>query len=520
MSGRLATAIADGAQGAVVETTCGKIRGVRSGKVHAFKGVPYAASTAGANRFMPPRKREPWTGVRDASMIGSRCPQRNSDFHGQVPKEWEVLSLDEPMSEDCLFLNLYTPQPRRGQKRPVMLWLHGGGYTSGSGSFSIYDGTPLAEKQDVVLVSINHRLTIFGFLDLAGIGGEKYAHASNVGMLDIVAALEWVRDNIDAFGGDPQNVTIFGQSGGGGKVSTLLAMPSAKGLFHRAIIQSGANVKGVTREAAANGAETFLAKLNLKPDQVDQLQSLSTDQLLAAIPPGAFGPGALPLAPVVDGWSLPNDPFDPAAPAISADIPVLTGTVEDEVAFFPGQQLDPIDDANLHARIKQIVRKASDAQVGELIAAYKKGRPNAANTDIFLIIMSDATFRSGVVLQADRKADQGRGAVYQYYWTWQSPARDGKLRAFHTIEIPFVFDNVDGAKLMTGDGKDRYALEDKVSGAWAAFARTGNPNHPGLPNWPAFDTTRRATMILDNECQAVNDPYGEEQRMLHSLQNS
>jgi len=198
----------------------------------------------------------------------------------------------------------------------------------------------------------------------------------------------------------------------------------------------------------------------------------------------------------------------------------LIGTVESEVAFFPNQQLDPITDADLHARIKQTVRKASDDQVDQLIAAYKKGRPGATNTDLFLIIASDATFRAGVVLEAERKAALGRGAVYHYYWTWKSPVRDGKLRAFHTIEIPFVFDNVDGAKSMTGDGQDRYALESKVSGACVAFARTGNPNHPGLPNWPAFDTTRRATMILDNECKAVNDPYGEEQRMLHSLQNA
>jgi para-nitrobenzyl esterase len=340
-------------------------------------------------------------------------------------------------------------------------------------------------------------------------------------MLDIVAALEWVRDNISNFGGDPGNVTIFGQSGGAGKVSALMAMPPAKGLFHRAIVESGADVRGVSRDAATKGAEAFLAKLNLKPDQIDQLQSLSTDQLLAGIPGGGFpGPGGLPLAPVVDGSTLPADPFDPVAPAISADIPLLIGTTETEVTFFPGQQLDPIDDASLHTRIKQTVRKASDDQVDQLIAAYKKGRPSATNTDLFLIIASDATFRAGVVLEAERKAAQEKAPVYQYYFTWRSPVHDGKLRAFHTLEIPFAFDNVDAAKSMTGDGEDRYDLASKVSGAWTAFARTGNPNHPGLPDWPAFDTTRRATMILDNECKAVNDPYGEEQRMLHSLQNA
>jgi para-nitrobenzyl esterase len=524
MSGRLSSVLADdgtAVPGAVVETTAGKVRGTVQGKVHAFKGVPYGASTAGANRFMPPAKLQPWTNVREAYTLGPRSPQRPGDFHGQVPKEFDVMCPDEPMSEDCLVLNVWTPEPRRGHKRPVMLWLHGGGYTSGSAGFLCYDGTELAKKHDVVLVGVNHRLTIFGYLYLADIGGEKYAHASNVGMLDIVAALEWVRDNIEAFGGDPGNVTIFGQSGGGGKVSALLAMPPAKGLFHRAIVESGADVRGVSRDAATKGAEAFLAKLSLKPDQIDQLQSLSTDQLLAGIPGGGFpGPGGLPLAPVVDGSTLPSDPFDPVAPAMSADIPLLIGTTETEVTFFPGQQLDPIDDASLHARIKQVVRKASDDQVDQLIAAYKKGRPSATNTDLYLIISSDATFRAGVVLEAERKATQGKGPVYQYYFTWRSPVHDGKLRSFHTLEIPFAFDNVDVAKSMTGDGSDRYALASKVSGAWTAFARTGNPNHPGLPNWPTFDTTRRATMILDNECKAVNDPYGEEQRMLHSLQGA
>jgi para-nitrobenzyl esterase len=529
MGGRLAKALGDDSQvalGAVVETTAGKIRGakVSDGKVQCFKGVPYGGSTAGSRRFMPPAKPQPWTKVRETTAYGMRAPQLNNQFRGQVPPEFEVMDPGGPMSEDCLVLNVWTPSVARGHKRPVMVWLHGGGYTTGSGAFICYDGTELARKHDAVAITINHRLGVFGFLYLAELGGEKYAPASNAGMLDIVAALEWVRDNAEAFGGDPNNVTIFGQSGGGGKVSALLAMPPAKGLFHRAIVESGADIRGVPKEVATRSAAAFMAKVGLEPNQVDQLQQLPMEKLLTAMGAmtgnGMPGAGGLALAPVVDGTTLPSNPFDPVAPAISATIPLLIGTVETEVTFFPGQQLDPIDDIDLHMRVKNIVRKADDAHIDQLIAAYRAGRPNASNTDLYLIIASDATFRAGVALEAERKAAPGNAPVYQYYFTWRSPVRNGKLRTFHTLEIPFVFDNVDRAKSMTGDGPDRYALASKVSGAWVAFARTGNPNHPGLPNWPAFDTTRRATMILNDECKAVDDPYGDAQRMLHALQNS
>jgi para-nitrobenzyl esterase len=522
VDGRFARAwAADGkpVPGATVTTTSGKVRGTVEDQVHSFKGVPYAASTAGANRFMLPAKREPWTDVRDCFELGLRAPQLSSSFHGQVPPEFESMDRDEPMGEDCLVLNIWTPSVGAGAKRPVMVWLHGGGYTSGSGGFVCYDGTQLAKKHDVVAISLNHRLTVLGYLYLAGIGGEKYASSSNLGNLDIIAALGWIRDNIALFGGDPNNVTIYGQSGGGGKVSSLMAMPAAKGLFHRAIVQSGAAVKGVPRDTANKSAEMFLAKLNLKPDQVNQLETMSIDQLLQATTPAGMpgGPG-LSLAPVVDGHSLPADPFDPVASGVSAGVPLLIGTVEDEVAFFPNQILDPIDDASLHTHVKQILRNASDDQVDKLIAAYRAGRPGASNTDLYLIIASDATFRAGVVTEADRKALQGQGAVYQYYFTWKSPVRDGKLRAFHTIEIPFVFDNVDAAKSMTGSGTDRYALAEKVSSAWVAFARTGNPNTKLAPSWETFDTTKRAVMIINDDWKLVNDPHGEEQRLLHSIQ--
>jgi para-nitrobenzyl esterase len=505
----------DKSASSVVETTAGKVRGTQQGQLCAFKGVPYGASTAGERRFMPPVRPQPWTGVRDALELGHRSPQLISSFHGFVPPELEAMDRDEPMGEDCLVLNVWTPGPGHGHKRPVMVWLHGGGFTSGSGGFIIYDGARLAAKHDVVVITVNHRLTAVGYLYLAGVGGEHYASASNVGNLDIIAALEWVRDNAAAFGGDPGNVTIFGQSGGGGKVSSLMAMPAAKGLFHRAIVQSGAAVKGIPRDAATHTAEAFLARHDLKPDQVDRLRQMSTEQLLF-VTEASRGP-PLNFGPVVDGHTLPTDPFDPTAPALSAEVPLLIGTVESEVAFFPNQVLDPIDDAGLHAHVKQTVRNASDAQIDQIISAYRAGRPTASNTDLYLIIASDATFRAGVLTEADRKAAQGKAAVYQYYFTWRSPVRAGKLRAFHTVEIPFVFDNVDAATSMVGSAPDRYALADQMSSAWVAFARTGNPNHRGLPHWAPFDTKQRVMMVFNDECKALSDPHGSEQHVLRSI---
>jgi para-nitrobenzyl esterase len=500
--------------GPVAETTFGKIRGTAQNKIFTFKGVPYGASTAGANRFLPPQKPQKWAGVRDAFEIGLRSPQPPSN----IVAEWAVLDRTEPAGEDCLVLNLWSPA-LDNKKRPVMFWLHGGGFTGGSDGFLAYDGTELARKHDVVVIGINHRLNIFGHMYLADLGDPRFANASNAGMLDCVAALEWARDNVAGFGGDPNNVTIFGQSGGGRKVSTLLGMPAAKGLFHRAIVESGSQLTGLSREAATKAAETVLQRLGLKATQLEELQRVPVRKLLAAMQGGegrARG-GGLNFAPVTDGRTLPADPFVPVASPISAEVPLLVGCTETESTWNTQQQYDPLTDGELRERVAETL--GTDEMTAErVIAVYKKNQPKQSNLDVFLILASDASTRAAAITQAERKAALGRAPVYMYLFAWRSPVRDGRLRSMHTMDIPFVYDNVDVAKVELGTGADRYGLADKMSNAWVAFARSGNPNHKGLPAWAAYNADQRATMIFNTpESKVVSDPSGEERRALGAI---
>jgi len=536
---------ATGTPGATVATTAGKVRGLLiDKKIHAFRGVPYGAPTAGARRFLPPVKPQPWSGVRDAFELGLRSPLIDSVL---VP-EWRPLNVREPMGEDCLNLNVWTPSvnDNRGSKRPVMVWLHGGGYAAGSPGMIAYDGANLARKHDVVVVGITHRLNAFGFMYLVELGGEKFADASNAGMRDIIAGLEWIRDNIASFGGDGGNVTIFGQSGGAGKVSTLLGMPAAQGLFHKAVAQSGSAVTSMPASAATQSAEAFMARLGLKRDQVEELQKLPMEPLLEALQPRSGGPstgsgradagrgargdagrggrgggGGFAASPVVDGKSLPRDVFNPTATTLSADIPLLIGSTETEVTWNVNTDYTPpADDAALRERVTRTLRgPVDDAQIEKIVAIYRKGRPKASHLDLALIIETDASqFRGGTDTEAERKAALGRAPVYMYRFQWYSPVGGGRLRAMHCMDIPFVFENVDLCKTVVGDGQDRYALADKMSHAWVAFARTGNPNHKGLPKWDRFTADTRATMIFNNECRAVNDPYREERLAIAAAQ--
>jgi para-nitrobenzyl esterase len=406
-------------------------------------------------------------------------------------------------------LNVYTPSTSNAAaKRPVMVWLHGGGLNSGSAGFDIYNGSNLAKAHDVVVVGVNHRLNAFGYLYLAELGGEKYSQAGNAGHLDIIAALEWVRDNIDRFGGDPGNVTIFGQSGGGRKVSILQGMPAAKGLFHRAIMQSGSALRGQDRAQATENAGRFLHSLGLDASGIDKLQQLPYEQLVELMAKERFNFGM-----VVDGRTLPASMFDPAATEITADVPIMLGTVETEEAWSPRIQIDPINMPELVRRVKEDIR-VTDANAKKLIEVYQKKFPGIENIDVYLKMQADDTRRMDTQTLADRKSALGKGAAYVYYFMWHSPVRDGKMKAYHTLDIPFAFRTVDVAQSMTGSGQDRYALQDRMSAAWTSFARTGNPNHDGLPMWPAYTADQRATMILNNECQVANDPNRDERQAL------
>ena len=497
-------------EGPVVETTSGKIRGVIQGGTHIFRGIPYGASTAGSNRFMPPRKPEPWPGVRDAFQNGPTAPQLGG------PPNALILNHKEPavQGEDCLVINVFTPGVNDGRKRPVMVWLHGGGFASGAGSAHAFDGTNLARSGDVVVVSVNHRLNIFGYLYLADLGGEKYADSGNAGLLDIVAVLEWVRDNVVHFGGNPGNVTIFGQSGGGLKISTLLAMPPAKGLFHKAIIESGSALKGIRREEANKTTERILSKLGLQENQVDQLQTLPVAQLLSAIDTRGAAQGTIPftIAPVVDGRALPSDPFDPTAPEVSADVPLIIGSVNTEGTFFtpPDSPLFSLDEAGMRARLTPRFGEATD----KLIDLYRKEMPNASPSQIYFLI---SAFPTAAITQAERKVAQGKAPVYMYLFTWETPVEGGKRHSPHTVELPFVFNNVADQPEEVGNGPELQPLAEKVSGAWTAFARTGNPGAAGTPKWLAYTSNERATMIINNEWKLVNDPRHEARLIMNTL---
>lgn len=494
-----------------VRTQSGRMRGLSydGGSVNAFYGIPYGRTTAGDGRFQLAKAPEPWSGVAEMTGVGNRCPQAR-DAEGLIS---EIFALDrrETMSEDCLNINVFTPATD-SRDRPVMVWFHGGGYTSGSGNWILYDGKNLARTQDVVVVTVTHRLNVFGHLHLTDLLGEEYADSGNVGIMDCVAVLEWVRDNIENFGGNPDNVTIFGQSGGAGKVSTLLAMPGAHGLFHRAIAMSGASIQAITPDAATENAERFLSALKVPKNQYSRIRNYPWAQMLNAF---LSTPG-LRLGPVMDGNHLPRHPFSPDATPLSADIPLMMGSTEHETYFFPGQPIENFDDAELEQRVMQVTG-ANEREAAELIGVYRNGRPGVNNVKLYHIINSDNSFRRGVLTQAELKSDQGGAPVWKYYFSWQSRVREGRLGAYHCIDIPFAFNNVDECASMLGADESRYALASRMSGAFAQFARTGDPNNDSLPNWEPFDRSRRAMMRMDEEPELLINAWPNERTALAGI---
>ncbi len=493
--------------GPVVKTANGRVRGYSDGPVKIFKGIPYAGPTGGSHRWSAPTKPASWTGVRDATVLGSRCPQTAEDL---IPEVASSIT-GEPMDEDCLRLNVWTPAVGAG-KRPVMVWFHGGGYQTGSGGSPRYDGSNLARKRDVVVVTVNHRLNVFGYLYLAELGGERYADSGAAGILDLVAALQWVRDNISEFGGDPGNVTIFGESGGGGKVTTLMGSPAARGLFHKAIAQSGIAMRHNTTGSATEAAGRLLDKLGLQPSQVSQLLTLPYQRILSVISSDAMRG----FSPVVDGRTIPAHPFDPAAPSVSAHVPLILGSNLTETTFMKATPLDPIDDQELLARVKANAR-ADGVQAENLVALYRRTNPGAPNHLIYQLISTDVWLTVNVATAAERRAALGAAPTYVYHFRKPTPVRDGKLNVPHTLDIAYVFDNINISEAMTGQGPDKHALADTMSHAWTNFARTGNPNAEGLPSWPAYDAARRSVMVFNDRSQILNDPRREERLAIAAL---
>ena len=485
---------------ALVETSHGRVRGMEREGIGVFLGIRYGASTAGANRFRPPQPPDAWTGEFDATAYGDTAPQAFSRLALGGTKGNRPI-----IGEDCLRLNVWTPGCDDG-RRPVMVWLHGGGFEAGTGSMVLYDGTNVARRGDVVVVTINHRLNLFGHCHLDDLLGDEFAGSANAGVLDVVAALEWVRDNIAGFGGDPSNVTIYGQSGGGRKVSIAMAAPVARGLFHRGIVQSGSHLRLMPRERAEAMTVSLLDALGIPATDARRLQDFPMDALIEANRKarGRF-------SPTLDGVVFDRHPWDPEGPQLSADIPLMVGTCRTELSNQVGS-MDPsaftITDADLPGRLERYV---DAADVPDLVATVRRSVPDASASEVFFTIITARGYWLDSVLQTERKARLGAAPVYSYRLMWRTPVEDGRRITPHSLDLPFVFDNVAVARDMVGEPTDATgAMAEAMSESWIAFARTGDPNNSAVPRWDPYDLDRRTVMHFDVPPVAVDDPHREE----------
>jgi len=480
------------------ETRHGRIQGLVDCGIHRFLGVPYGAPTGGPNRFRPPQKPAPWSGLRECFGYRPVSPQILTPLTNPYGRliQFDLAAAQGGMSEDCLHLNIWTPGLQDGARRPVMFCIHGGGFAISSGNASLYDGAALARMADVVVVSVTHRLGAFGYLNLRDVGApDEFAAAGVAGILDLVAALEWVRDNIESFGGDPRRVMAFGQSGGGWKTSVLLAMPAARGLIHRAAVQSGSLLRAQTRDEAAVQSHALLQALGLTARTVTRIAELPWQHILAA----QARVGAHLFSPVLDEARLPHHPCDPGAPEESADIPLIVSTTLDDASLFFDNFA--LDEAGL--------RRWLEAQHGEAAArlhgSYRARWPSKTPFLLQAQIVTDGGFRRAAHVHAERKATQGRAPVYCYRWDWASPALDGLYGAAHASDVAASLGNYREA-LVGGGVRAATELGRALTSAWAAFARYGDPNNPHTPHWPAYALPSRSTLILDERLRIENDP--------------
>ncbi|TWI05786.1 para-nitrobenzyl esterase [Luteimonas cucumeris] len=484
---------------ALARTRSGRIRGQLVDRVHVFKGIPYGADTS-TRRFMPALQELPWQGIRDATHHGASAPQ---------------LKTDEPTSEDCLFLNVFTPGLRDGGKRPILFYIHGGGYDNGSGSSPLYDGGNLCRRGDVVVVTVNHRLNAFGYLSLGAFGDADFAWSGNVGQLDLLQALQWVRQHADEFGGDAGNVTVFGQSGGGAKIATLMAMPAARGLFHRVWTMSGQQVTAAGPRAAMQRAQLFLDELKIAPRDLQRLRSLPVETLLAATQlrdPSPVEDMRLYFGPVMDARSLHRHPFWPDAPAQSARIPMVIGNTRDETRAFLGQ--DPDNFTLGWDGLPERLRKYQyvDLDPAAVIAEYRRLYPDYTPSEVFFAATTAGRSWRGAIEEAEARAKQG-APTWAYQLDWGSPLDDGRFRAMHTLDIPLVFDNIHQAGSRTGGSMEAQRMADAMSDALLAFARRGDPNHRGLPTWLPYSLAARETMVFDIPLHLEHDPRSGERQL-------
>ncbi|HVY03233.1 MAG TPA: carboxylesterase/lipase family protein [Caulobacterales bacterium] len=477
----------------IASTAFGDVRGDIDDGVSVFRGIRYGAPT---ERFMPPKPPAPWKQAQDALDFAAQAPEA----FGPPTSLYRSWANARPASEDCLFLNVWTPA-LDGARRPVMVWLHGIGFSTGSGASRVFDGTRLCRHGDVVVVTLNYRVNILGHLYLSRLAPE-YADSGNVGLMDIVLALNWVHDNIAAFGGDPGNVTLLGESVGGEKVTALMGMASAQGLFHRAVVQSGAGVyRLASADEAAENTLKALDWLGIPPARARELKSVPIEELIAVM-------SWAPMRPVVDGRSLSMSPFDPDAPAISAQIPMLVGTVKDEMTVLTGRN-DPsvfsLSWAEVSARLAKMRVPAA-----HYLDAYRRLYPRATPSELFFRLLTDVTYWRGATELAERKTAQNGAPAFMYQLNWETPIDGGKWGAPHGLDLPLTLDNVARSASMIGAAPQEKAaaqiLADQMSAAWIAFARTGNPNNAALPNWPAYDAQTRATMMFDTKSYVENDP--------------